>query len=109
MLVRSGTVSISGIVPGFLSVFVDNRGSIVARKDAFICKFPDLKICGFESSPLPIQTAFFEIQFGYEIFIFKIFAAHFTENFVFYNFIKYFPYLQIDYTLSSKNHYHEHH
>ena len=47
-----------------------------------------------------MQTAFFEIQFGYKIFIsqpdFNFFVAHFTENFVLYNFIKYFLYLHIN-------------
>ena len=31
VFVRSGTVNESGNVPGFLSVFVDNRSSFVAR------------------------------------------------------------------------------
>ena len=47
-----------------------------------------------------MQTALFEIQFGYENFIcqqsFIIFVAHFAEDFVLYIFIKYFPYLQKD-------------
>ena len=36
MLIRSGAVSISGISPGFPSMFIDNHGSFVARKNPFL-------------------------------------------------------------------------
>ena len=86
MPIRSGTVSVSGIVPGFPQMFIDNRrGSFIARK----------KICDLGLSPLPMQTAF-----GYELYLLTKFiggfAADFTEHFVLHNFIKHFPYLKID-------------
>ena len=60
MLIHSGTVSVSGTVPGFPSLLVDNSGSYAARKILFhsiINNFTDLKICDSELSCLPVQTA----------------------------------------------------
>ena len=54
MIIRSGTVSMSGIVPGIPSLFVDNCGSFAARKNPFYSiKFPGLNICDFGLSSLP--------------------------------------------------------
>ena len=72
ILIRSGTVSVSGIASGFPSLFVDNHDSFAARKKPFLFnlnKFPDLKILWFWIIILAIANCLFEIQFWNEIFI----------------------------------------
>ena len=65
MLIRSGTVSVSRIVPGYPPIIADNCVSFVF----FVMQFPDLKVCDFGFITLANANCLFEIQFGYEIFV----------------------------------------
>ena len=72
MLIPSGTVSVSVNIPGFPSMFVDNRGSFVTTKTPFLMKqkrCPDLKVCDFLLFPLQMQNAFSKLSLGIKIFI----------------------------------------
>ena len=92
MLICSGTVSVSRIVPGFLPTIVENHSSFVARKKqkTFLLKlnkFPDLKVCDFGLSPLPMQTTLLKFSFGMKyLFIHRIskYLLHFLQKISYY-------------------------
>ena len=69
----SGSVSV--IIPGFPSMFVDNLGSFLIRKLLSFSfnwiKFSDLKVCDFWSIPLPIPHPLPVQNVGFRFFVFS--------------------------------------
>lgn len=59
VLIHSGTINVSKIVPGFQPMIIDNSNSFVSRKNPlFIHRFSDLKVCDFGLSLYQCQLPF---------------------------------------------------